>query len=178
MWSITVVGTAWQRGNPWHRKYRFFVHCNRICNCQFLIGFRLFKFQKFTPGVYVSVIDTWERILLAASERKMLALLSENDGLVLAILAITVTCLCIYCGSTPWRQSPSRKQKVEATDKNDRQKVPSVQPKSAPNSVKRAEKAAQQDNRTYNLRILYGTQTGTARRKLLFISLTEWQIDR
>ena len=103
----------------------------------------------------------------------MLALLSENVGLVLAILAITVTCLWFYSGLNSWRQSPSRQQEVEATDKNDRQKVPSVQPKSAPNSVKRAEKAAQQDNRTYNLRILYGTQTGTARRKLLFISLTE-----
>lgn len=97
------------------------------------------------------------------------AFMEEHIGSVLAIVAIIVTYYWFCHGFPCWRKSTSQQRKNETNAQSDSpgQTISAKKAMPASNRVNDTKPTLPQDNKIYNLRILYGTQTGTSRRELL-----------
>lgn len=100
----------------------------------------------------------------------MISFLWDNIGLGLAICTVAFTFFWII---PSFRRSPSvtpsqqQKSKTTADKTHGHKALAGNQIESASNHLAHKAKPSQQDQKTHNLRILYGTQTGTARSAFL-----------
>ena len=116
----------------------------------------------FKPGPHSLKLSTYPVMF------DFTAFLEEHIGSMIAIAAIMCTYYCICHGFPCWRKSISQPRKNKTPEQNDGRTISAKQTAPVPNRVNDAKLTAENINKTYNLRILYGTQTGTSRRKLLY----------